>query len=148
MSTNTITAKDLTKEAPRSPRPTLGGFAILGRTIDKCRATIAGTVGEYHFDCPLDNQLFGFKGIQGSDFKAYVAEGHSDDEIVAWVKSHGQPKTAAEIAEWNKKVTENNYADKPDKKSWLEGENARVGLPKDATLFEYLDADDKATFKK
>jgi hypothetical protein len=98
---NANSAKDLSKVAPRSPNVIIGGFAIIARTIDKCRAAIAGTVGEYHFDCPLDNQLFGFKGIKGSDFKAYVAEvgGHTDDEILAWVTSHGQPKTDAEIAE-------------------------------------------------
>jgi len=150
MPTDTISAKDLTISAPRSPHVTLGGFAILARTIDKCRAAIAGTIGEYHFDCPLDNQLFGFKDIKGTDFKDYVAEasGHSDEEITAWVTSHGQPKTDAEIAEWTKQVTANNYADQPDKKGWLEGENTRLGLPKDGTLFDYLDADDKASFKK
>jgi hypothetical protein len=76
------------------------------------------------------------------------AGGHSDDEIVAWVKTHGQPKTDAEIAEWTKRAKADNYADKPDKKGWLEGENVRLGLPKDTTLFDYLDADDTASFKK
>ena len=141
-------AKDLTKVAPRSPNVNLGGFVIIARTIDKCRAAIGGNIGEYHFDCPLDNQLFGFKGIKGDDFKAYVALDHSDDEIVAWVKTNGQPKTDAEIAEWSKNVVANNYAGQPDKKAWLEGENARVGLPKDATLFQFLDADDAVSFKK
>src|SRR5665213_1128921 len=111
-----IPAKDLTKEAPRSAHEKIGGFCILGRTIDKCRATIAGKNGEYHFDCPLDNQLFGWKGITGADFKACVAEGHSDQEIADWVKENGQPKTDEEIAEWNAKVSTDNYSDKPDKK--------------------------------
>ncbi len=141
-------AKDLTKVAPRSPKIILGGYAIIARTIDKCRASIAGTIGEYHFDCPLDNQLFGFKGIKGDDFKAYVAEDHTDDEIVAWVNANGQSKTDAEIAEWTKSVMANNYSGLPEKKAWLEGENARVGLPKDATLFDFLDADDVLSFKK
>jgi hypothetical protein len=56
-----ITGKNLKKEPPRSPRIRVGGYAILGRTIDKCRALVAGNIGEYHFDCPLDNMLFGFK---------------------------------------------------------------------------------------
>ena len=66
--------KDLTKVAPRSPYERIGGFAILARTIDKCRATIAGMNGEYNFDCPLDNTLFSFKGIKGDDFKAFVKD--------------------------------------------------------------------------
>lgn len=145
---NNKTGLDLTTQSPRSPHVKIGGFNILGRTIDKCRASLWGKLGEYHFDCPLDNQLFGFMGLKGADFKAYVAEGHSDDEIAAWVKKSGQPKTDAEIEAWNEKVAANNYSDQPDKKGWLEGENARLGINKDGTLFDYLDADDKASFKK
>ena len=44
----------------------------MGRTIDKCRALLWGNIGEYHFDCPLDNMVFGFKGIKGDDFKTFV----------------------------------------------------------------------------
>ncbi len=33
-------AKDLTKEAPRSPRALLGGFVILARCVDKCRSAL------------------------------------------------------------------------------------------------------------
>ena len=140
--------KDLTKEAPRSPKVQIGGFMIIARTIDKCRALLWGNIGEYHFDCPLDNMLFGFKGMKGDDFKAYVAQGHSDEEIADWVKTHGDAKTDAEVAEWNKMVAANNYADKPDKKGWLEGENVKLGLDKDGTLFDFLIADDAASFKK
>jgi hypothetical protein len=32
----------------------LGGFALLPRMLDKCRATIAGKQGEYHYNCPND----------------------------------------------------------------------------------------------
>ena len=73
-----VTGKDLTREAPRSPRIRVGGYAILGRTIDKCRALVAGNIGEYHFDCPLDNMLFGFKGVKGDDVKAQIEQGASD----------------------------------------------------------------------
>jgi len=142
-----VEGKDLTKTAPRSPHERLGGFVILARAIDKCRATIAGTPGEYHFDCPLDNVLFTFKGLKGADFKKFVETGASDAEITEWVKKNGTPKTEAEIAEWSKKCEAENYSGKPDKKGWLEGENVRLGLSKDATLFDMLTADDKACFK-
>src|ERR1035437_8355590 len=124
---NYKTGLDLTKESPRSPHVEIGGFKILGRTIDKCRALLFGKIGEYHFDCPLDNQLFGFMGIKGADFQAFVAEGHSDDEITIWIKKNSQAKTDAEMVTWNEKVSSNNYADQPDKKPWLEGENKRLG---------------------
>ena len=80
-----VTGKDLRSEAPRSPHIRVGGYAILGRTIDKCRALVAGNIGEYHFDCPLDNMLFGFKGVKSNDFKAQIEQGAGDEEIVEWL---------------------------------------------------------------
>lgn len=145
---NNKTGMDLTKMAPRSPHVNIGGFVIIARTIDKCRASLWGKLGEYHFDCPLDNQLFSFMDIQGDDFKAFVEKGHTDEEIAAWVKEEGIERSADEIKDWNETVSSNNYAEMPEKKAWLEGENKRVGIDKDSTLFDFLDADDKASFKK
>ncbi len=145
-----IEGKDLTKEAPRSPHVRLGGFVILARTIDKCRAKLWSDVGEYHFDCPLDRYLFSFKAVTGGDFEKFVATGASDEDIAEWLKKSGLPKTNFAIKAWSNKMSKDNYSNNPDpgNKPWLEGENNRLGLPKDGTLFDYLDADDKACFKK
>src|ERR1051325_4974606 len=99
-----VTGKDLTKEAPRSPRIRIGGYVILGRTIDKCRALVAGNIGEYHFDCPLDNMLFGFKGVQGVDFKAQIENGASDQQMAEWLDANGEQKTLEEIKRWGEEV--------------------------------------------
>ncbi len=145
-----IQAKDLTKEAPRSPYELIGGFAILARTIDKCRAFIAGTIGEYHFDCPLDNLLFGFKGIDAQEFKSYVAGGASDEEIGKWVFEKGLPKTDGEIKLWSEHFhSDLSYSTDPKKSEWFKGECVRLGLdPMKTTLFDYLEVDDKDSFKK
>src|SRR5947199_8487218 len=95
-----ITGKDLTKEAPRSQRIRVGGYAILGRTMDKCRALVAGNIGEYHLDCPLDNMLFGFKGVKGDDFKAQIEQGVGDQEIIQCLNQNGEKKRAEEINRW------------------------------------------------
>src|ERR1017187_7808504 len=58
-----ITERDLTKQAPQSQRERTAGFAIADRITDKCRASLTGTLGEYHYDCPLDKMLFTFKGL-------------------------------------------------------------------------------------
>src|SRR5437762_12566145 len=100
--------KDLTKEPPRSPKTRVGGYAILGRTIDKCRALLGGNIGEYHFDCPLDNMLFGFKGIKGDDFKAFVETGTSDAEIATWVDRNGTPKSEGERRIWCEEMLKAN----------------------------------------
>ena len=144
-----INQTDLTKAAPRSPYTRIGGFAILGRTIDKCRAELAGLNGDYNFDCPLDNVLFNFKGIKGSDLKDCIAAGHTDEEIGTWVKSHGRPKTDEEIKAWSDAFkTDCAYASNPEKKEWFNEKCAQYGLdPAKTTLFNYLEIDDKASFK-
>ncbi|MEK7644698.1 MAG: DUF5069 domain-containing protein [Patescibacteria group bacterium] len=140
---------DLTKEPPRSPRVRLGHFVILARCIDKCRATLAGKAGEYEFDCELDRSLLDWKGITGDQLKAYIAEGHSDDEIEAWVRANGGSKSDAEIMQWSGRASINAYLDNPENREWLEEQFARLNLPKETSvLFDHLDADDKVSFKK
>src|ERR1700682_7533 len=114
-----VTGKDLTKEAPRSPRIRVGGYAILGRTIDKCRALVAGNIGEYHFDCPLDNMLFGFKGVKGPDFKAQIENGASDQQIAEWLDAHGEKKTSDEIKRWSNEVKATEPYNDPQRRDWL-----------------------------
>ena len=58
---------DLTKYPPRSPRCRLGGYALLPRLLDKCRATLLEKNGEYHYNCPLDQQFFMFIGLDRSE---------------------------------------------------------------------------------
>ena len=142
-------AKDLSKEPPRSPRNRIGGYVILARTTDKCRAFLAGKIGEYHYDCPLDNILFGFKGVTGDDFKAKVQAGASDEELAAWLNSHGVPKTAAEIKEWSDGVEAVNPYNDPERRDWYSEQTGALGLdPAKTPLFDWLEADDKASFAK
>ena len=140
-----VIGKDLTKEAPRSPRIRVGGYAILGRTIDKCRALVAGNIGEYHFDCPLDNTLFGFKGVKGADFKAQIEKGASDQEMAEWLDQNGEKKTAEEIKRWGDEVTAMNPYDDPERREWFVEQLKPLGLdPAKTTLFDWLEKDDKA----
>lgn len=96
-----LLAKDLSKTAPRSARDTLAGYVIAARTLDKCRAVLAGTADEYHFDCPLDNFFFGFAEIKGDDFKDFVATGATDDEVAEWITQNAKKRERSETVEWN-----------------------------------------------
>jgi hypothetical protein len=141
-----ITEKDLTKEAPRSPRIRVGGYAILGRTIDKGRALVAGNIGEYHFDCPLDNMLFGFKGVNGDDFKAQIERGASDQEIVEWLNQSGENKTPSEIRRWSEKVEASSLYDDLEKHDFFVDATKKLGLdPTETTTFEWLEVDDRVS---
>ena len=143
------TARDLTKEAPRSPRIRIGGYAILARMADKGRAFLNGTAGEYHFDCPVDNMLFGFKGVTGAEVRPLLASGASDEQIAAWLDKHGAPKTPAEVKAWSDSVEASRPYDDPENREWFAGECARLGLkPETTKLFDYLEADDRDSFKK
>jgi Domain of unknown function (DUF5069) len=145
----TVKGKDLTKEAPRSPRVRVGGYAILGRTLDKCRALIGGNIGEYHFDCPLDNMLFGFKGVKGDDFKAEVEKGASDEELAKWLETHGTPKTEDEKRRWSEEVEKQNPYEDPERREWYVEQTKPLGLdPVTTPLFNWLEADDKASYAK
>jgi len=99
-----ILAKDLSKDFPRSPRETLAGYVIAGRTLDKCRATLAGTAGEYHFNCPLDNFFFSFGEIDSEEFKAFVATGASDEEVAKWIEETAKKSPRIEIIKWNNDI--------------------------------------------
>lgn len=46
-----MTHPNLAQRLPRSPRVRLGGFVILPRIPDKCRATLAGTNGANNHAC-------------------------------------------------------------------------------------------------
>ena len=143
------TAKDLTKEAPRSPRNRIGDYALMARVIDKGRATLNGTAGEYHYACPLDQMLFTYKGVQADDVKALLASGASDDEILSWFNQHGTPKNAADTRAWSDGVEGYSPYDDPEKKEWFDGECKTLGLdPAKSTLVDYLETDDRVSFKK
>src|SRR5690349_6263873 len=94
-------AKDLTKDFPRSPRETLGGYVLAARMLDKCRATLNGTAGEYHFNCPLDNIFLSFAGIDAEEFQNFVATGASDEEIGEWIMQHAKQQDRLEVVKWN-----------------------------------------------
>jgi hypothetical protein len=142
-------AKDLTKEPPRSLCQRIGGYAVLARMADKGRATLNGTAGEYHFNCPLDNMLFSFKGVQAEDVKNLLASGAADEQVAAWFDVHGIPKTVDEIKAWSDSVEAIQPYQNPEQRKWFASECARLGLdPVKSRFCDYLDTDDRVSFAK
>ena len=117
-----MTAPDLTSQYPRSPRETLGGYVIACRTLDKCRAEIAGTLGEYHFDCPLDSLFFDFTGITAEQFKKFVSTDPDDESVATWIQENSQVKEQREIIRWNNEKRCTRLCDMPiELQEFLEG---------------------------
>ncbi len=143
-----IIARDLTKQAPHSPRERIAGFVIASRTVDKCRASLARTTGEYRYDCPLDNKLFSFKGITGEQFKAAVQAAKTYEEVGSWLQANGTKRTPAEIKGWSDELEADCPMKNPERRaSFIESCN-QLGLnPEKSTTFDLLEADDRASFQ-
>lgn len=137
-----LLAKDLAKDFPSSPRDTLAGYVIAARMLDKCRAVLAGTAGEYHFDCPLDNQFLGFAGIKADEFKAFVAMGASDEAVARWIEQHSKIKSRTEVIAWNNKMRCTRLCDMPiELQEFLEGYIPRF-IPKNRPVYVWFDVYD------
>lgn len=97
--------RDLTKEPPRSPREVLGGYVILARCLDKCRAFLLGMNGEYNYwYCSLCSQLEAFTGVDHEVMKEFIATGASDAEVAEWFKAQSKIKDPLDIIRWNNKM--------------------------------------------
>jgi len=92
---------DLTRNYPRSVRDTMGGVVMLARTVDKAKAAASGKIGEYHYNCPMDQAVFAFLDIDLEEFLATVKSAHDDGEIEIFIKLHAAQKTPAQIERFN-----------------------------------------------
>lgn len=136
-----LLAADLTREFPRSPRVVLGGFVIAARCLDKCRAVVAGTAGEYHSGCPLDLMLLDFAGIPYDDFKAFVATGATDAEAGAWLAKTAKP-SRLEIIRWNNKMRDLRLSELPDQLQEYMEEYIPQNVPRNRPVYHFFDVYD------
>ena len=144
-----IIARDLTKEAPHSPRKRVAGFAIASRAVDKCQASMAGKLGEYRYDCPLDKMLFNFKGITGDQFKTAVQASTDYEQVGVWLQANGTPKTELEIKTWSDEMEAASLMKNPEKRSFFIQSCSQLGLnPQMNSTFDWLEADDRETFRR
>ena len=78
------------------------GYVHLARMIDKCRAVLAGTEGEYIYPCPMDDRLMEFAGITADQFTAAVKANPSDNAVVNWFKQTATAHPPADLEAWNR----------------------------------------------
>ena len=95
-------APNLIQRPPRSPRVRLGGYVVLPRILDKGRADIAGTAGEFKYNNPGDYHWFRFTGITPEALKAELATGKGDGAILEWINANAKHQRAPwEIEQWS-----------------------------------------------
>jgi hypothetical protein len=93
---------DLTKTYPRSVHEKWLGIVQLGRALDKGKAKAHGDLGEYNYDCPMDNAVFDFLGMNGEEFLSVIKNAKNDAEIEAYAKEFVDKKTPVQIEQWNR----------------------------------------------
>ncbi|HEY8993390.1 MAG TPA: DUF5069 domain-containing protein [Lacunisphaera sp.] len=139
---------DLTQHPPRSPRVRLGGFAHLPRLIDKARATLAGTQGEYTYDCAMDAHFWEFTGLNAQTFLAEVKTGKCDYDLVNYVLASMQPKRViSEIVAWSSWL-ENRPPMATEGRVFFNQVHTAAGPRREdiGSWFELLDLEDFVTF--
>jgi hypothetical protein len=139
---------DLTQRPPRSPRVRLGSFVLLPRALDKCRATLAGKNGEYHYNCPLDQRFFEFVQVDAEAFKAQVKTGKGDREMLQWVLENSKRKPALiEILAWSAYQEQRAPSD-VEGREYFHALHKKAGPDREdiATWFDLLDLDDHVSF--
>jgi Domain of unknown function (DUF5069) len=139
---------DLTKTYPRSVHEKLLGVVQLGRTIDKGRAKAHGNIGDYHYNCGMDQAVFAFLGIDHEELLSVIKNAKSDAEIEAYAKRFIDKKSAAEIERWNQEWVTH----KPEGESlkyFLELRDQIAPDRTDVTSWaDLLDLDEKRTVPK
>ncbi len=127
------------KEYPRSPRAKLGGYVLAARVVDKCRAVLAGTEGEYHSNCPLDRQWFDFTEVDYDAFREVVATGAGDQEMVAWITENARKRPPVEVVLWNNRQRDQSLRDlPPELQEFMEGYIAEE-VPRHKIVYRYFD---------
>jgi Domain of unknown function (DUF5069) len=138
---------DLTTSYPRSVSEKLFGLVQIGRTLDKGKALAHGNIEEYHYNCPMDQAVFAFLGI---DHEALLSEIKTKDDaaVQAYVKNFVDKKTPQEIDSWNTEYVNH----KPEGESlqyFLELRKQVAPDRTDVTTWpDLLDLDEKRTVPK
>jgi len=144
-----ISAPDLAKRPPRSPHCRLGGYVTLPRLLDKGRATIAGTNGEFNYDAPLDQRFKDFLGLDMDALKEQLAAGKGDGEILEWINANAKHKRAEwEIDAWSTFMARRGPAGDIETLQYFTEYVSKFSKDREdvKTWFDLVDLDDYATF--
>ena len=116
--------------------------------LDKCRAVLAGTNGEYNYACLLDQLLVKFTGIDADALKEQVAAGRNDAELLEWVNANAAHKPdMIRILAWSAYVEAFVPGD-TDMRGFFQELQGRIAPHRKdiQTLFDLLDLDDYVSF--
>jgi len=143
-----LSTPDLTQYPPRSDRVRLGGYVIVARMLDKGRAMLAGTEGDYHYDCPVDKRFLEFAGVDATAVKEQLATGAGDGDVLNWINANSTTKPSpVEIEAWSNHQEQRSPGDL-DSREFVSGLHKGAGPDREDinTWFDLLDLDDFVSF--
>jgi hypothetical protein len=116
--------------------------------LDKGRALIAGTIGEYKYACPLDQRFLDFAGIDPEALKEELTEGKGDGEILTWILEHSKTKPSElAIQTWSEWAGRRVPADIESRQYFNEMQSKLAPTREDiVTWFDMLDLDDYVSY--
>ncbi len=94
------------------------GYVHLARMIDKCRAVLAGTEGEYIYPCPMDERLMSYATITAEQFTAAVKDNPTDEGVARWFRGAATKHPPSEQDEWNRMML-NRGPSTPEKQEYF-----------------------------
>ena len=98
-------AKDLSANPPRRWNEELGGIRWLPRLIDKARAAMKGSLGDYLYgQSPIDRGLLIALGLKYRDFTGIVRSAGDDDEAVLKALEKRDPQGVARARAWSERL--------------------------------------------
>ena len=75
--------------------------------------------------------------------------GASDEDIAKWLDHNGIPKGEKEKQAWSEQVIKENPYHNPEKRDWYIEQLKPLGLdPKTTPMFDWLETDDRVSYKK
>ncbi len=134
---------NLAIDHPRSPNVEMAGIVSLARMVDKTRADVDGTLGEYDVDCPHDKPVLAFLGLDFAAFEAKLKElGFDDGKIEAWAKPLVDKHSPQEIAAFN--ASRRAWAPDSHSQPYFDQMKASVAPDRSdvTTWFQVLDLDE------
>lgn len=137
-----LLAKDLTKEFPRGPREMIAGYVLAARCLDKCRAELNKSHGEYHYDCPLDKRFLEFAEIDSKKLKDFVATGATDTEVAEWITANAKKRERVEIIQWNNQQRDARLSELPPQLQEFMEDYIQENIPRNRPVYHWFDVFD------
>ena len=131
----------------RSPREKVGGLYHFGRMLDKIRLHAAGKLpADYipNLGVGFDGKCLSFLHIDYAALVARVAQGGTDEELLAWCFEQGRKPTDVEIMVWNAFMSKRGWNDEASAvlQERIPQHEGLAGRTDIQTFFDLIDADE------